>query len=79
MFFRGFKLLFCVETSTFWRPHGLKQTTVSVTLTQVLKTVVVWPVPSQVFSFTNLFDSLYNTGQQERMLPIYQGTFFHIE
>lgn len=26
----------------------------------------------------NLFDSLYNTGQQEIMLPTYQGLFFHV-
>lgn len=30
------------------------------------------------FSFT-VFDSLYNTGQQERMLPTYQGILFHVE
>lgn len=51
-YFRGFELLFCVKTSNFWHLFRLKQTNKSVILTQVLKTVIVWPVPSHVFSFT---------------------------
>lgn len=40
-------------------------------LTQVLK--IVCSISS--FLLHNLFDSLYNLGQQVRMLPIYQGIF----